>query len=163
MESHDTEEALRRLSQLLFRHLIKIGANLEDARDIVQEAMYKWLLYADSVEPERVPAWLFRVTMNLYYDLCRKRNRDLIIQLDENALVEENTPEAIALRKDDRRRILRTLNTLPEIQQHLLVLKYEEHLTYEEISMLLGLSASTISTYLQRARNKFKQLYKEEL
>ncbi len=162
MVSQNIEEALNDLWRVLHRHLLKIGADPEDARDIVQEAMYKWLLYAESVNIERVPAWLFRVTMNLYYDQYRKKQRRVFIDLDEALLIDFETPEAHLLRKDNREQIQKTLESLPLIQQHLLVMKYSEFMSYAEISILLGMPISTITTYLQRARLNFRRIYKEE-
>jgi DNA-directed RNA polymerase specialized sigma24 family protein len=50
----------------IFKYLIKNGANPRDAEDIVQEALYKFIIYIDSVDPNKAYSWLFRVAINQY-------------------------------------------------------------------------------------------------
>lgn|GEM_PF-6810312 len=47
----------------------------------MQDALYKGVLYADSSDPVRVPAWLFKVAIHHYYDLCRKRKRKRHVEI----------------------------------------------------------------------------------
>ncbi len=162
MEAREMEEMLVEMSRLLHRHLSKLGADEEDGKDIVQDAIYKWLLYADSVPPERAPAWMLRVAVNGYYDLCRKRRRHIAVALDEALLVDSETPETAALRAEDSVRTREALNALPQTSRDLLLLKYEERLSYRQISLLLGLPMSHVATYLHRARARYRKTYKED-
>ena len=66
---------LQEKTAIIFKYLIKNGANPRDAEDIIQEALYKFILYIDSVDPNKAYSWLFRVAINQYYDLCRKRKK----------------------------------------------------------------------------------------
>lgn len=156
-----TKELIENIAPKIHRHLVKMGANPEDAKDIVQDALYKAWLYIDSINPSQLPAWLFKVSINHYYDLCRKRNRYVTISIDAMVLGDNETPEITLINEEDKSRIAQALDGLSPIQKHLLVLKYEQDLSYEEISNLLGVPVSTVSTYLYRARQKFVQAYEE--
>ena len=162
MEAREMEEMLAQISRLLHRHLVKLGADQEDAKDIAQDAIYKWLLYADAVPPERAPAWMFRVAVNAYYDLCRRRKRHVAVALDEALLVDSETPETAVLRAEAAGRTREALSALPPRTRDLLLLKYEERLSYAQISQLLGLPLSHVSTYLHRARARYRKTYKED-
>ncbi|WP_082198103.1 sigma factor [Bacillus sp. FJAT-26390] len=59
----------------LQRYLIRMGASQADAEDIVQDTVYKALLYLDSIVPDKFPAWLYRVALNRYCDMSRKHKR----------------------------------------------------------------------------------------
>jgi RNA polymerase sigma-70 factor (ECF subfamily) len=162
MEAREMEEMLVEISRLLHRHLAKLGANQEDGKDIVQDAIYKWLLYADAVPPERAPAWMFRVAVNAYYDLCRRRKRHVAVALDEALLVDNETPETAVLHAEAAARARAALKALPQTTRDLLLLKYEERLSYAQISLLLDLPLSHVSTYLHRARASYRKAYKED-
>nr|WP_307906179.1 sigma factor-like helix-turn-helix DNA-binding protein [Clostridium botulinum] len=43
-----------------------------------------------------------------------------------------------------------------------MIFKYELDLSYKEMSLLLGISEDVIKTYLYRARNKFKEIWREQ-
>lgn len=50
-----------------------MGAYPEDAEDITQDTVIKFWENIDRIEPRKVKAWLFKVAINNYYTLCRKR------------------------------------------------------------------------------------------
>ncbi|WP_461207364.1 RNA polymerase sigma factor [Clostridium sp. DL1XJH146] len=54
------------------------------------------------------------------------------------------------------------LNNLKKEYQTLLIFKYEMDLSYKDISNLLGISENMIKTYLYRARNQFKKIWREK-
>ncbi len=162
-QDHDPMDVwIRDVSRILLRHLVKIGANRDDAQEIVQEAFYKWLLHVEALDRDHATAWLFRVTLNLYYDLCRKHKRLAYVTFDENLLVDEQTPEAAVLSQEERGRIRRALASLSVTQQHLLILKYGEGLSAATIGALMGYPPATVSTYLYRARAKYRIVYEED-
>lgn len=161
MDKTLTTELIESISPKIYRHLIKIGANREDARDIVQDALYKAVLYIDSIGSNQISAWLFKVAINGYYDLCRRQNRRIEIPVDPTALVsDDDGPETRLMKEEVHGDIFRALDQLSTTQKHLLLLKYEQNLSYDEISELLGIPVSTVATYLYRARQKFMQVYK---
>lgn len=140
------------------RYLIRLGASRVDAEDIVQDTVYKGLLYLDSIVPEKLTAWLYRVALNRYYDMLRKRKR---IEWSIEEATEEGSefPEEILLRKERREEIEQVMEELTPIYRQLLILKYELDFSYREISDLLGIREEMVKTYLYRARKLFQKKY----
>lgn len=156
-------KALHKKADIIFKYLIKIGANKGDAEDIVQESLYKLMLYIDSINPAKAYSWLFRVAINQYYDLCRKQNKEVHTSFEHLEFIDESfLPEDVVSQGEMRKEILAVLNQLPPLQKQLLLLKYEMELSYAEIAELLNLNAGTLKTYLFRARQTFKERYKKE-
>lgn len=120
------EEKLYEVLQVVKSYLMKMGASREDAEDVVQDTAYKFLLYIDSIPYTNVEGWLFRVAVNGYYDLSRKRTRRRAIALkfDFQQLIEEFTPEAAVLRNEKRQDVTTVLGRLKPKHQQLLLLKY---------------------------------------
>ncbi|MWC30627.1 sigma-70 family RNA polymerase sigma factor [Paenibacillus sp. MMS18-CY102] len=142
----------------LQRYLIRLGASRSDAEDIVQDTVYKGLLYMDSIPPDKFSAWLYRVALNRYYDLLRKSQR-MEWLIEEPVAEEREVPEEILLRKEQRDEIERVMEALVPLYKQLLILKYELELSYREIASLLAMREETVKTYLYRARKSFQKKY----
>lgn len=147
----------------IFQYLIKIGANPRDAEDIVQEALYKLFLYIDSVDPDKAYSWLFRVAVNQYYDLCRKQKREVSFSFENMEFVDELfLPEEYIEQMEMEKEIQHLLDQLSPLHKQLILLKYVLGYSYEEIAEMLDLNPGTLKTYLYRARQSFKDLYRKE-
>ena len=140
------------------RYLIRLGADRDVAEDIVQETIYKGLLYIDSIHPDKFSAWMFKVALNHYYDLCRKK-KWMEIPIEDVAAEGNEAPEELLLQKERREEIERVLEDLTPIYKQLLIMKYELDLSYQEIAGLLGIRMEMVKTYLYRARKQFQKKY----
>lgn len=158
---NEMQPLLEEKMEQIKRYLIRLGAARNDAEDIVQDAVYKGLLYIDSIDPEKFFAWLFKVALNRYYDLCRKRKR-IQIPIDSVIVEDAETPEALVLQKENQEEIERVLNELPPFHKQLLIMKYELDLSYQEIAGLLGVKMELVKTYLFRARKQFQKKYRRD-
>lgn len=165
MHIQTIEDLYREKSRIIFRYLIKIGCPKEDAEDIIQTTFSKAFEHMIHLNVEKPSAWLFKVAINNYYDLCRKQKRYPHAQIDErffeNMYQIDEDGEQLVLRKEHKEEMETVLNQLSPAQSNLLVLKYELDLSYEEISVLLNMKIDTIRTTLYRSRNNFKQKWSE--
>ncbi|AOV07066.1 RNA polymerase sigma factor [Sporosarcina ureilytica] len=154
---------LQEKSAIIFKYLIKNGANPRDAEDIIQEALYKFILYIDSVAPNKAYSWLFRVAINEYYDLYRKQQKEVNVPFEGFEFVDDSfLPEDYVQQTEMKKEIHNILNRLSPLHKQLLLLKYMLGLSYKEIAEMLDLNPGTLKTYLYRARQNFKKLYVEE-
>ena len=82
---------LNEILKFVYSYLIKMGASKEDAEDIIQDTAYKFLQYIDSVQLNNIQSWLFRVAVNQYYDMSRKksRRRDILLKFNLQEIFEE--------------------------------------------------------------------------
>jgi RNA polymerase sigma factor (sigma-70 family) len=157
---HELYEYLK----ILKKYLMKIGASKEDAEDIVQDTAYKFILYIDSINHNNVERWLFRVAVNGYYDLYRKRSRRQAITLKFNfqQLLEEFTPEEAVLQNERKQDMDEVLKRLKPKSQQLLLMKYSLNLTIREIAELHNMKENSVKTTLYRARKEFVQEYRRQ-
>lgn len=75
MKNESLENLLINEIKIVFKYLLKIGANKEDAEDIVQDIICKAIINIDSINEEKINSWLFKVSINSYYNLYNKRKR----------------------------------------------------------------------------------------
>lgn len=163
MEEQSKFNELNSELNIVFRYLIKKGVSRVDAEDAVQETAYKYLRFSDSIRTPKVRSWLIRVALNYYYDQCRK-NKNYVFDLEKRVVEEkeEELPELIILANERVDEFNQLLSRMRPLFSELILLKYESHLSYDEISELLGISTSSVKTNLYRARKKFLKLYKED-
>ncbi|NQX46234.1 RNA polymerase sigma factor [Paenibacillus tritici] len=161
MEPKDMERVLQPKLAEIRRYLIRLGAEASDAEDIVQDTVYKALLYLESIDEHKFSAWLYKVAINRYFDYCRKQKRYLYSgeEVEEHPAQEQELPEAVLLRRERKEEIEGVLARLNPVNKQLILMKYEMDLSYKEISSLLGISEATVKATLYRARQQFQQLY----
>ncbi|MBX4260664.1 RNA polymerase sigma factor [Clostridium estertheticum] len=151
-------------TDVIYRYLLKIGCNKSDAEDITQETFYKALTYIDGIDTSKISSWLFRVAINKYYDLCRKKNRQVSVSIDEDVLSERLSHDFLCedyiLNLERKQDILLTLNSLNDTYKNLLILKYDMDLSYKEIAGVLDININTVKTYLARGREQFEKYWR---
>lgn len=165
MGADDLEDVLINEMKVVFKSLIKMGVTKEDTEDIVQNTLYKALKYVDSIDSRTARAWLFRVALNEFYNIYRKNKKNVFININDidipDFLTESAEDTVIGLEKE--KNIRDTLEKLKPAYRELLILKYIIGFSYRDISEFTGFNEDKVKTYLYRARNKFKELWRGEI
>jgi RNA polymerase sigma-70 factor, ECF subfamily len=169
-DAEASNELLLRHRAAAYRFALQLTGNREDALDVTQEALLRFLDTLDRFEAGRpVQPWLFRIVRNKAYDLGRRQRVRRAESLDE--LLERGMPapaqaaphpvEALEL-GELRRRVWAALARLPEMQREILVLREYEDLSYGEIGEVLGVPTGTVMSRLHRARKALRDLLSGE-
>lgn len=159
--NHDTFESLLiEKSQVIYKYLLKLGVEVKDAEDIVQDTLYKAMFLMDDISLEKLTPWLLRVAINQYRDLYRKSKRFNPVPIESVILIGQKSLDEIILTKEFQVEIQEVLETMNPDYKNILLLKYDYELSYKEISSLLDMKEETVKTNLYRARNQFKALYR---
>lgn len=139
--------ALERFEGPLLRYALRYtGGDLDSARDIVQET-FLGLCRADRAEVEdRLAAWLFMVCRNRAIDARRKERRMMTLDMAvaEAYPSHEPAPSAVAEERAAYAEVLEALAVLPGQQQEVIRLKFQNGLSYAEISQVTGLSVTNV-------------------
>jgi RNA polymerase sigma-70 factor (ECF subfamily) len=118
----------------------RITGDVESARDVVQDTFLRLCREDLDAVGEHLPAWLFRVCRNRALDV-RKKEAPLR-RLDDLARAAQDGPASdphhLLEKNDDARRVLSALAELPAAQQEALRLRFQEELSYKEISAVTG-------------------------
>ena len=100
--------------------------------------------------------------MNHCMDGFRKK-RYQQVEMNESIIGETpNYPEVTFLKKEKNRQLELLLAKLPEDERIILLLRYVNELSYEEISELAEVPVSTVRNKLHRAKKKLKNIVSEE-
>jgi RNA polymerase sigma-70 factor (ECF subfamily) len=147
------EEAVGRYERPLLRCALRLTGDLDMARDVVQDAFLR-LCKADRAQVEgHLAAWLYTVCRNRALDVLRKEGR--MGRLSDTSKVADTAadggPQTDASAREIRELVLRVLGTLPEPQREAFRLKFQDELTYREISQVMGKSLGTVSKLVSSA------------
>jgi RNA polymerase sigma-70 factor (ECF subfamily) len=153
----------------LYRYLFTLVGNREDALDLSQETYLKlWRTLPTFKEDCAPTTWLLRIAKNCAIDHLRKSGKEHTVSLtftDKEGgeqdtelpdLSVDTDPEKAFARKATREAVRQAILSLGEDQQHVLILREFEGLSYEEIATRLSLEIGTVKSRLNRARNAVK-------
>lgn len=156
------EVAITRFEGRLLRYASRFVSE-DQAREIVQDAFLK-LWQQDRKEVEgHLAEWLFRVCRNQAIDIQRKEKRLNRVgghEELENVKSEDRNPDSQIESSEQASSLLRFVSDLPLPQQEVLRLKFQEDLSYKQISAITGHSVShvgvLIHTAVQSLRSKLE-------
>ncbi|PAD69724.1 RNA polymerase subunit sigma [Bacillus sp. 7586-K] len=148
------------LGEEVFRLLMAKGARKEDAEDIIQNTFYKVYTLLDDLTDRNIRPWFFRVALNEFIDLKRRREQQNIYLTEDiySKLQQTELEFDVILNKDE---IFYLLKDIKKEYKEIFFLKYYYDFTYEEISILLNIKVNSVKQKLFRAR-KFIQKKQEE-
>ncbi len=160
MNGDECTEILKEEMRAVYRYLMKTGASHSDAEDVVQDTLYKAVLYMEAIAPESFRAWLFKVAHNGYLDLCRQRKGHPEVTLDSAWPADRRTPEEAALNRVRQEEVSAVLAKMKPVYRRLILLKYQSGLSIREIACALSMGEETVKKYLYRARIQFREHYR---
>ena len=150
----------------LYRGVLRLVTDPDDAREITQEAFTRALQHLDDFRGDSAGyTWLFRIAMNLATTHLRTRGRRRTMSLDaptngggENGRAEQlpdrraPDPADGAARSETRQQLLDALARVDDEARAVLVLRDLEGFDYRQMANLLGLPLNTLKSRLFRAR-----------
>lgn len=139
------------LGEEVFRLLLAKGAKKEDAEDIIQNTIYKVFLLLDDLTERNLRPWFFRVSLNEYIDLKRKKEQQNIYLSEKiySKLQQIDCEMNTILNKDEIFYLLKDVKTE---YKEIFFLKYYYDFSYEEIATILDIQIDSVKQKLYRAR-----------
>jgi RNA polymerase sigma factor (sigma-70 family) len=131
--------------------------NVHDAEDVKQDVFVEvWRNFHSFPLIDRVPSYLFTLTISRCKDHFRKKSR---LKKREASYVETQAQQMQSLQEDPEihDKVMQALSVLPEKIRIVMMLKHFAQLSYDEISRMTGLSKTTIDGRLRMGKKKMKQ------
>jgi RNA polymerase sigma-70 factor (ECF subfamily) len=150
----------------VFRFALRLSGDHHTAEDITQEALLRAWKHKEELRHERaLRTWLFRIAANVWRDRLR-RSQHAAAQaepLDRELADRVLAPDDAAAVRDDVRRAVAAMDSLPPRQREVLYLHACEQLTHEEIAQVLGITLENVKASLSLARKKLRGLWQQRL
>jgi RNA polymerase sigma-70 factor, ECF subfamily len=161
------DELVRRTYVDTYTLAVRLTANEEDARDVVQDAYLRaWKGIKRFRGDAQFSTWLYRITANAAYTLVQKRRRrrtEPLETVDEPVEAAVGAqPEAAAESALLLEQLSAAVAELPPKLRAIVVLKDVYGLSHEDIAEELGISIAAAKVRLHRARKKLRDRLFEE-
>lgn len=156
------DELIVRYQHRLLRYLLFLTSNRELAEDLFQDVWMRVLVRGAQFNGQaRFETWLFTIARNLVIDQRRKRTMSSLDELvdckndDDRPMsfeVSDNDPTPFDRFSslEDRERIAAALLELDTLHREVLVLRFHEELSLEEIAKVTRAPLSTVKSRLYR-------------
>lgn len=156
------DELIVRYQHRLLRYLLFLTGNREMAEDLFQEVWMRVLTRGGQFNGKaRFETWLFTIARNLVIDYRRKRTMSSLDELIETGndddrpmtfevVDQQPTPFESFANIEDREQIAAALLQLDTLYREVLVLRFHEEMTLEEIANVTRAPLSTVKSRLYR-------------
>lgn len=154
---HDAEafgELYERYVDRIYNYIFYRTGDAAEAEDLTARVFYRALGHIEEYQARGAPfaAWLYRIAHNLVANWYRDRSRHKNIRLDDLAGLAARglSPHHRAEQNEETQMLLRAIRKLPAERQQLLILKFGEELSNEEIARVMGRTEGAIKSLYHR-------------
>jgi RNA polymerase sigma-70 factor (ECF subfamily) len=155
------EELLTLYGPPLLRFIRKMmESSPEQVQDLAQElwvAIFRGLPGLRDVTKFR--PWAFRIARDRIYRQYRRRN--ILVQATDNYDLGMLPDAAEATEKIETEELQRSLGLIPPEQREVLVLRFFEEMSYEEIARVTGCSLGTVRSRIHYGKRALKKALKK--
>jgi RNA polymerase sigma-70 factor (ECF subfamily) len=155
VDEQEMTQLLQELEPFVYRVSYHLTRHQQDAEDITQEVLYKICTKLSSYRGDSsLQTWVYSLVMNTYKDHLRKKKNRQFEALPEHAATrsfEDSTNNRIQLE--------RLLQDLPEIDRHILILRFQNDLPVREVAEIMKISESNVKTRVFRLKDRLRSLY----
>ena len=157
--AHDFDALTRQHKDVVYRQLIRVCGNREDAEDVLVEALLKAYRHLDQLRDSAAfRAWLTQIAKRVCWQLKEHEALQPLIRLSE--LDEEGreipgpdpTPELLLARREMKQFLDEAIVSLPAEYQAVYRLRDIDDRPGDEVAQQLGISRAALKSRLHRAR-----------
>ncbi|MBV9744574.1 MAG: sigma-70 family RNA polymerase sigma factor [Acidobacteriia bacterium] len=170
------EELLARFQQSVYTLAVRLLGNQAEAYDVVQEVFLKVFRNIEHFRGESsLKTWIYRITVNEAHNARRwfSRHRSREVELDFETQDNRNwretiadrgrSPYEVALDREQAGMIESALERINPVFREAVVLRDITDLSYDEISVVLGVSLGTVKSRILRGREALREQLAEGL
>jgi RNA polymerase sigma-70 factor (ECF subfamily) len=148
----------------LLRYISRLGCkDASAAQDLLQEIFVKTFVHLNDYDQSlQFSSWIYRIAHNEIVSYFRKeKNRPSVLTRSEDFYLFENIADDVGLSDQKSQRhaaqeIQSAVARLEPKYRDIIILKFFEEKSYEEISDILQIPQGTVATLINRAKKKIK-------
>lgn len=143
----------------LYRFLLSLTGNREQAEELMQEVFYQALIHIDQFEGRSsMLTWLCQIGKNAWLKEIRRNSRYADTPYEELRLPDSTpTPEEAVIRKEELRRVRQAVANLEEPYRDVFILHIFGRRPLKEIAYMYGKSESWARVTYFRARTRIAE------
>lgn len=162
------EDVIAFYQDKIYRHCFRMIGNAHEAEDIAQEAFIRAYVNIHSFDDrKKFSTWLYRIATNLTIDHIRKRKPDYYLDAEVKGtqgldmysqLISGNpSPGEEVESRELQRFIYQEILELAPKYRSIIILRYLEEFSLQEISDTLDIPLGTVKTRIHRGREALRK------
>lgn len=160
MELEKFKSIMMPLREKLLSVARNLLANEEDAEDTVQETYLRlWSIRSQLIHHPNMQGYAMQTLKNACIDKLRSSRNNL--DIDKVTIGEYNNPYVQTEANDNIRIVKNIIETLPELQRKIIMMRDVEGYELEEIADITGSETTAVRVNLSRARKKVRDKFLE--
>lgn len=167
-DRHAFAAIVERYERPMGRYARRLGADDELVKDILQESFIKVYIKLNDYDSSlSFAAWLYRIVHNEVVNQFRRaQSRPRVVRREEDLALFDTIPDELdiaaeASAQETREAVRAALMSMEARYRDVLVLRFLEERSYDEISDILELPPGTVATYLSRGKAKLRERLKD--
>ncbi|MBN1359129.1 MAG: sigma-70 family RNA polymerase sigma factor [Sedimentisphaerales bacterium] len=152
-------ELIERYERPLRYFIRQLAGDADLAEEMFQDT---WLTVIRRIhtlaDPEKFAVWLYRITRNRVYAEFRRRKQTVEIS---ETLEADDDPQSEALCFDDAAKLHRCLGELKPLHKEVLLLRFLEEMSYDQIAQVLDCHLGTVRSRLHHAKRALREKWEE--
>jgi RNA polymerase sigma factor (sigma-70 family) len=161
-------ELCRRHREMVFRTVLRITQNTDDAEDILQDSWMRAFTHIGTFDGRSAfSTWVTRIAINSALTAIRRRRTRRELSLDDpvapdnrrviEMLEPSRNPEERCLEKERLRLVQQAIKRLPSKLRTAIEIRQSQDGPMSELAMLAGVSVPTMKSRLVRARFRLRK------
>lgn len=151
----------------VYRFIYFKVSSQEEAEDLTAETFLKvWQHLVDGKKIEHLNAFVYQIARNVVIDWYRKRASHKTVDMEDEdlAAIPDDAPSVVetTIRKFDAEQLEKYLRQLKEEYRDIIILKYLDELSVEEIATVLDKSRGNVRVLAHRALVTLRQLIEKD-
>ncbi len=151
-----------RYERFVYNLALRGVSDPNEAEDIAQEAFLRaWQALPRFQRKSKFSTWLYRIVVNLCYNRLPRLKRELaaipVELIDELPGESPDNPDELMRDTEQRAFLHDQIERLPDGYRLILLLRYRQGLSYEEISEITEMPLGTVKTGLYRAHRQLRE------
>lgn len=151
-DAADFESLFRQYERLVFKTAYLITGTKEEAEDILQEVFVSVWKSRQTFDPNKakLTTWLHKITVNKCLE--RRRKKKLVsVSLEGLDLPGTQVTDDVLVSRQEYERLLEAMNSLDAKHRVVLILRYFDDLSYEEIAQAVSVPLGTVKSRINQA------------
>ena len=167
MTIKEYNRSVDKYSDHLYAFALKALQDDDMAKNVVQESFIRLWEHKDKIKNNKIKPYLFTIAYHLIIDETRYANRFESLYFSYQDDEEDMNVNVIELYQtnysyinnfDVKKNLTNVINTLPELQQKIIMMRDEQGYSYKEIADQLNISETQVKVYLHRGRQQVKSI-----
>jgi RNA polymerase sigma-70 factor (ECF subfamily) len=152
-------EIYNRYGREIYAYVTKIMNNSDDANDMFQEAMLDFYKFAQEKDVTQIKNLLMKIARNKCLNFIRNNKKESDVDVGDVLRNQGYDPD-FGKNMDMQEMYCKALDSLPEQQKELIVLKYYFDYKYHEMEEITGLGMETMKQMIFRANKQLREFLK---